>query len=737
MVKRPRIALIGICKNEAHNIGPLLRSMSGCFDAAFFTDTGSTDNTVQILQSDEAWDSLGCPITVSHFEWCDDFAKARQFNLEQVPKEFDYAMWVDFDDCLGNPEAFKHFRDHSMHCAHLWLAPYNYAFDDAGKPVCTFLRERVVKINHDIKWQYFIHEGLIPGKDRVTKLQGIYTWSIDHRRTQADLVKDSGRNLKIFDKHRKPGEKFCVRMEYYYGKELFDAGQALRAIDVLGELVATRGHELEAHDRLMAIQYLSQSYAAAGRWNQSFHIAVQGLVLHPERAEYWLLAGDALTQQNKFNEAITFYEGARRGASESQGGFSFTSPQARNIYPLMQMAQIAEKTSNADALLMYAEEIKKYDKDRGDQIEARAKQMKEDMRPKDPAELLQAEDIVISCPPMGAVTDWDEDVLREKGLGGSETAAVEIARYLRLKTNRNVKIFMPRKDSKLGASGVEYLPVQKAGEYFSRFKPRAHIAWRHTSRLTPAPSYVWNHDLLTPGLDQVGNYEKALCLSGFHKEFTMDMTGVPADKIELVPNGINPELFKNRDQVKKNPNKVIFSSSPDRGLERCIEIIRRVRTEVPDVELHLFYGFENMRKMGLGADADRYEKLIKENDFVKYHGFVDHKTLTNHFLESAVWLYPADFIETFCITAWEAMCAHAWPVVRQMGALPWTMKDALESGQCDMLSLDASCSEEYDQWARVVIDALKEKKYERMAFDPEKYSWEKASDRFIEVMGLK
>ena len=147
-----------ICKNEAHNLGPLLRSVHECFDAIYITDTGSTDETLEILKSEAARKDAGCDIHISHFDWVDDFAKARNFAFDQVPKEYDYICWLDCDDILGNPEGFKHFRDHSLHCAHLWLAPYNYAYDDNKNPVCTFLRERVVKNNHNFKWKYFIHE---------------------------------------------------------------------------------------------------------------------------------------------------------------------------------------------------------------------------------------------------------------------------------------------------------------------------------------------------------------------------------------------------------------------------------------------------------------------------------------------------------------------------------------------------------------------------------------------------
>ena len=737
MKSRPTIALACIMKNEAANLGPLINSVSGCFDEIYLTDTGSTDNTVEIATSDRLAEVAQCPVNVNNFEWVYDFAKARQFSFDQVPDEIDYIMWLDLDDSLNNKEAFIHFRDHSMHCSSMWLNDYRYAFNQKGQAVCTFLRERIVKNNGSFKWRYFLHEGLVQKEPhKPLKTMPIHTWTVDHRRTALDLQNDKGRNIAIFDKNKDHEDFKTPRMRYYYGKELYDAGRHLEAADVLHETLSEVGKNLQDHDRIMTIQYLSMAYGACERWEEALQIALQGIHLEPERSELWILGGDANYKLGRKSAAVNFYEMAKRGASSAMGGLTFTDPQSRNLYPFVQIATIAQEFHNGPLLKAQAEHLKTLEHPNADHLLSLADSFNVLNDIPEPDKLIQTEDVVITTPPMGATKNWDENSLEREGTGGSETAAIEIARWIKIKTGRPVKIFQIRDTSEKMPSGVEYYPGAKAQQYFANYLPKAHIAWRHAVRLTKAPSYVWSHDLVTHSGERLDQYDKYLCLSGFHKEFVKDMQKVPDEKIIVTKNGINPKDFEHLKDVEKVPGKVIFSSSPDRGMERCIEICKRAREEVPDLELHLFYGFKNMRLAGDDAQADYLEGLINKHDWVKYHGMVDKKTLMRHFAESEVWLYPADFIETFCITALEALATKAYPLVRNIGALRYTLAEALEKDMCTMLEPDADGPAMYDLWANELVACLKEKKWQKVDINIDDYSWERAAEHFIEFMDL-
>src|SRR5688572_8005507 len=107
---RPTIALCLITKNEAHNLGPLLTSVKGCFDEIHITDTGSTDNTIGFIENINKAKWPGLPeIQIHHFDWVNDFSKARNYSFSHA--KTDYVMWLDGDDKLVNTEAFIEWRD--------------------------------------------------------------------------------------------------------------------------------------------------------------------------------------------------------------------------------------------------------------------------------------------------------------------------------------------------------------------------------------------------------------------------------------------------------------------------------------------------------------------------------------------------------------------------------------------------------------------------------------------------
>ncbi|MEM9246169.1 MAG: tetratricopeptide repeat protein [Cyanobacteria bacterium P01_F01_bin.153] len=79
-----------IAKNEAANLARCLDSVRELCSELVVIDTGSTDGTVMTAVN------LGA--RVSFFEWCDDFAAARNYGLEQLTG--DWVLMLDGDEWL-------------------------------------------------------------------------------------------------------------------------------------------------------------------------------------------------------------------------------------------------------------------------------------------------------------------------------------------------------------------------------------------------------------------------------------------------------------------------------------------------------------------------------------------------------------------------------------------------------------------------------------------------------------
>lgn len=707
---RPTFSWCLIVKNEAKNVQRLCDSIEGTWDDLIVIDTGSTDDTVELFKARGA--------KVFHFDWINDFAAARNECLKYVTT--DYWGWIDGDDILDGKEAFIKFRDEVMGQSQMWLATYHYAFNDKKQSVCAFSRERVLKNDKGFRWNYFCHEGV--NAPQGTQASFIGSWSIHHQRTEEDLKQDKGRNLTLFLHHGE--DNLDSRMLYYFGKELFEAGKIDDALRVF--LKANQKPDLEVHDRILCTQYAAYCLFQKNEFIKTVDLCNTGLLMDPIRAEMWVLSADSYLKMGKVLESIPFYNAAKSCIRKDNGvSVIFNHKDAYGPYPRNQLARCYYQMQDFERATLEAKEcVRLYP----DNEEAKVILVEIENNVKKTLAFNDAtpcEDIVISCP-MNAY-EWDEDIEKTRGVGGSEIAAIEMARYLRKHSGRKVIIFNAISEPKMFSSGVQYMPQSMMQDYFAQKKPALHIAWRHNFKLTNAKTYLWSHDLLTPHANQIDTYHKYLCLSEFHKKYVHAVTGIPLDKIEVTRNGIRPEIFG---EIKpKNENKIIYVSSPDRGLEHAVSILQLVRLTRPDIELHCYYGLDNLKKGGMYHLVDKYEKLLKDNPWVKMHGNLQQKDLLAHYADAAIWLYPTNFHETFGISALETSQMGVLPIYRKFGALPETLSKV--EGRIEV-DLGVETLGEHMEWAKIVTKAIDEKAWNNVKTPPiDDVSWESVAKSWI------
>ncbi|MFM1943285.1 MAG: hypothetical protein RI897_2267, partial [Verrucomicrobiota bacterium] len=89
---KPRLSVCLITRNEEKFLAQCLESVKGLAWQLIVVDTGSTDRTLEIAQEHGA--------EVSTFEWCDDFAAARNAALERA--RGDWVLVLDADEELSD-----------------------------------------------------------------------------------------------------------------------------------------------------------------------------------------------------------------------------------------------------------------------------------------------------------------------------------------------------------------------------------------------------------------------------------------------------------------------------------------------------------------------------------------------------------------------------------------------------------------------------------------------------------
>ena len=100
-------------------------------------DTGSKDKTKEkaLQYTDKIYD----------YSWQDDFSAARNFSLAKGTKDF--LMWLDADDVISADDAgkFKRLKETLESDTDMVMMPYITAFDESGKAVFSYYRERIFR----------------------------------------------------------------------------------------------------------------------------------------------------------------------------------------------------------------------------------------------------------------------------------------------------------------------------------------------------------------------------------------------------------------------------------------------------------------------------------------------------------------------------------------------------------------------------------------------------------------
>jgi len=226
-----------------------------------------------------------------------------------------------------------------------------------------------------------------------------------------------------------------------------------------------------------------------------------------------------------------------------------------------------------------------------------------------------------------------------------------------------------------------------------------------------------------------------LCLSLFHKTFVHRNQHVPSRKIIVTRNGINPEKFS-FEKPAKNQTKIVWMSSPDRGLKSALLIMDILVKRFPTLELHIYYGFHLLYLYGLEGEADELKRMISARPYVRYHGSVEQSQMYREVADAVVWLYPCNYLETFCIAALEMLALGVFPVTRRHGALPETLAEAEQKGNAILLQYDRIADNHLEAYADAVSKVLERRLWETVGLDLARYSWSSVADEWIEFMSL-
>lgn len=254
-MKRLKVVVYAICKNESTYVKQWMRSMSEA-DEVIVTDTGSSDDTVEQLRQ------AGAKVYIEQIDpW--RFDEARNRSLGHVPDDTDICVCTDLDEAF-EPGWRKRLEKGWEPGTTMVNYLYNWSLKEDGSPDVQFQYFKIHARDQYI-WQYPVHECLKyigQGPEQKLFIENVV---LNHYQ---DRQKSRSSYLGLLETavDEMPDDS---RMRYYLGREYMYKGEWQKCRDTLEaylNLPSSRWKE----ERCAAMRWIAKSCYRMGRTEQAY-----------------------------------------------------------------------------------------------------------------------------------------------------------------------------------------------------------------------------------------------------------------------------------------------------------------------------------------------------------------------------------------------------------------------------------------------------------------------------------
>ncbi len=689
----PTLALNLIVKDELDDVKRILNDYRELFD----------EIVVAVDMNYAEFEKLADDkVKIFRYNWISDFANKRNFVASKT--ESDYYMRIDCDDEIINPENLRATFDSFVKSGGTLLyTMYDYAKDEYGNVMTKHWRETIVKNDGNLYWNKSVHENLLPKDKNVMVLQRTDDIKINHRITFDHHLKSFERNFQILlDEYERDKDTTDPRTIAYLGRMLFGMGKKKEARFFLEKHIQLSGWD---DDRCLSWCMLSDLHRMEKRYDDAIASAYEAISEKPEWCLGYFKVADAYFDKSQFKKALSFYE---TGMGKPRPDTMLLLDETEYTWkPLVSIAFSYFQISEFKKAMIFFERAEKFVKEMpvmkdnrhlferaytetlfvehltwmAKLYEDTDKDKIKDLLLSIPDEFLGNEIVIglkkIYLPPKiwgekdvvflcgAAAEPWSPKSV-DGGIGGSEEAVIHIARELS-GLGWNVTVYNDCDIDEGIHDGVEYKDLTK---FNTNDKFNIFVSWRKNvcPYVDAKHKAYWIHDLPQDGElteEFVRLTDRIFVLSEYHKSLLPEHA---KKKAFITRNGVNIDDFKGI-SANKVANRIIYASSYDRGLEDILKGWKAVKTEVPDAELHVYYGwntYDKYLKDGLfkdkGAWKDRICELLKQEGVFE-HGRVGHKELAREYAKASIFAYPCHYAgEIQCIALTKAIISGCLPV---------------------------------------------------------------------------
>jgi len=291
----PLVSVCMIVRNEERLLGGCLRSIRDVADEIIIGDTGSTDRTPDIAREFGA--------RLYHVPWTDDFSAARNQVIAQANGS--WILSIDADERLrpiSRSKIHRFLKDSAKAAYHVLMYPMR------GWTGMWMIR--LFQNNPQIRFKGIFHETLCEGLQKVrsthTEKIGFSVLILDHLGYDVGQGDKRLRNLGLLLKeiHRDPKNAYIWTHLGMVYKDLGEDSRAEGAWERAIEIVRMKKN-IAPHETYTYIRYIE--------WGLRQGKPVRGLLeevlaYYPENPYLHWLKGRILMDENRYDEAIPFFE---------------------------------------------------------------------------------------------------------------------------------------------------------------------------------------------------------------------------------------------------------------------------------------------------------------------------------------------------------------------------------------------------------------------------------------------
>ena len=294
--------------------------------------------------------------------------------------------------------------------------------------------------------------------------------------------------------------------------------------------------------------------------------------------------------------------------------------------------------------------------------------------------------------------NYDGTTLTKKGIGGSESSIISVAREL-VKLGFTVSIFNDCETAETSPGiydGVRYLPIRALSVRDYNFD--IVISQRTVIPFTPAELYdqvrqpaprdydpqwftqlqqpsqhkvIWMQDTFIWGdhlLEQLvvdGHIDEIFCLSDWHISYTTNSTHGPRRNFEVLKN----HIFHTRNAINrwidwvdvksKDPNLFVYNASITKGMEPLVrDIWPQIHARFPSAKLKIIGGYYNFRDEGFNDAQQKVvalQRLTEHDPSVEFTGIIPQPKIAEIMANATYNLFPGAYPETSGISSIESI----------------------------------------------------------------------------------